>query len=214
MESESVTYDGANWIRYPESSRRSDRVYFKGIIDGELRYLHRHVWEKHHGPIPEGYHVHHRDGDALNNDIGNLEIVTPKDHIEEHWTEERMEAARQHMDEIRELASAWHRSPEGREWHRIHGKESWEGREPVTLICDQCGEEFETLARHGNTRFCSNSCKSAWRRASGIDDERRTCAYCGAWFMVNKYSKATHCSRLCAARHRVDPERTRLQPGS
>ena len=37
--------------------------------------LHRAVWEHHHGPIPPGYHVHHRDGDGLNNDLANLELV-------------------------------------------------------------------------------------------------------------------------------------------
>ena len=25
-------------------------------------YLHRHIWEAHNGPIPDGHHVHHKDG--------------------------------------------------------------------------------------------------------------------------------------------------------
>ena len=39
-------------------------------------YEHRIVYEKHHGPIPSGYDVHHRDGDKLNNDISNLELLS------------------------------------------------------------------------------------------------------------------------------------------
>ena len=30
---------------------------------------HRVIWEKHHGKIPEGYDIHHIDGDGHNNDV-------------------------------------------------------------------------------------------------------------------------------------------------
>ena len=39
------------------------------------RRLHRAVWEHHNGKIPNGYHVHHKDGDRNNNDISNLELL-------------------------------------------------------------------------------------------------------------------------------------------
>src|SRR5580704_10801253 len=47
--------------------------------------LHRYRWSKAHGPIPEGAIIHHSDGNPLNNDVANLECVTPKLHAKHHW---------------------------------------------------------------------------------------------------------------------------------
>lgn len=33
---------------------------------------------------PKGYHVHHKDGNTLNNQKSNLEIKTPHNHISDH----------------------------------------------------------------------------------------------------------------------------------
>ena len=38
------------------------------------------VWEQHNGPIPEGYQIHHIDGDKSNNSIENLQLVSALDH--------------------------------------------------------------------------------------------------------------------------------------
>jgi len=47
-------------------------------------YLHRNVWKDHNGPIPDGHDIHHKDENKLNNNIGNLEILTTKEHGEIH----------------------------------------------------------------------------------------------------------------------------------
>jgi len=39
-------------------------------------YVHRLVAEYFIGSIPEGYCVNHKDGNKLNNDVNNLEIVS------------------------------------------------------------------------------------------------------------------------------------------
>jgi hypothetical protein len=50
----------------------------------------RKVWEQHHGPITqrdtEGfiYEVHHKDFDANNNSINNLELIPIRVHLERH----------------------------------------------------------------------------------------------------------------------------------
>ena len=47
--------------------------------------LHRLIWEDYHGKkIPEGYVVHHIDGNKLNNDIGNLKLMNHSEHLSHH----------------------------------------------------------------------------------------------------------------------------------
>lgn len=202
---ETVEYAGIRWRRYPDSERLSDSRYFKATGHG---YLHRRIWEDANGPIPDGFHVHHRDGDPSNNDLSNLEAVSPKQHLAEHWTPERAAASSKRMDEIRGKASEWHRSPEGRAWHRVHGEDVWKGREEQTAACEQCGKEYASL-KPG--RFCSNKCKSAFRRDSGVDDEKRNCDFCGEEFVINRYSRKRTCSSICAGRLQSRTKRG-LQP--
>jgi hypothetical protein len=44
------------------------------------KYEHRIIWEKHNGKIPSGYIVHHIDGNRINNNIDNLELLPKKQH--------------------------------------------------------------------------------------------------------------------------------------
>ena len=47
-------------------------------------HAHRWVWINHFGTIPEGMDIHHKDGNKLNNKIGNLEMLTRKEHKQKH----------------------------------------------------------------------------------------------------------------------------------
>jgi len=38
--------------------------------------LHRHEWEQTYGPIPKGFNIVFKDGNSLNCDIDNLQMVT------------------------------------------------------------------------------------------------------------------------------------------
>lgn len=38
---------------------------------------HRLIWERVHGPVPEGMQINHINGNKLDNRIANLEVVTP-----------------------------------------------------------------------------------------------------------------------------------------
>lgn len=42
------------------------------------------VWESIHGPLQQGFVVHHHDRDSLNDDPSNLRGMTKRDHINEH----------------------------------------------------------------------------------------------------------------------------------
>lgn len=46
--------------------------------------LHNLIWEKENGKMPKGYEIHHKDCNKLNNDLCNLQLVTPKEHTEIH----------------------------------------------------------------------------------------------------------------------------------
>jgi hypothetical protein len=193
---ETVTYNGVEFRRYPASERRTDRVYFTpggSHRDHGLGRLHQEIWKDLHGPIPPGCDVHHADGDPLNNDPGNLVLAAGSEHRGHH----RARRGPVDLTPAREAARAWHGSPAGIAWHGQHGRESWANRSLVPAVCEYCSAEYRTRKPFG-ARYCSNKCKSAARRASGVDDETRTCAHCGRDWTVNRYLDSECCSRQCA----------------
>lgn len=196
-----IEYNGVKFRRYPHAATRSDRVYFTpGIADRQRgkKRLHEEIWMDNNGPIPADHHIHHRDGNPLNNDAGNLECLPVLEHHRHHHVGQCSDRKRRHLEEIRPLAAAWHSSPAGIEWHRQHAYKSIRAVEPTEHVCERCGKTFETIPKKTN-RFCSNACKAAARRASGVDDIEFTCQVCGEAFTANRYSKRKVCSRSCAA---------------
>lgn len=156
---------------------------------------HAWVWINQKGEIPKGMQIHHIDENKSNNNIDNLMIISASDHMKLHMTKERIDLARKWVDIIRPMTKEWHASKEGRQWHKEHGKKCWDKREYKNLSCNQCKKSFSTKTYHQT--FCSNACKSAWRRAKGYDDIEVGCLYCGNKFKRNKYAKRRFCSRKC-----------------
>lgn len=157
---------------------------------------HVWVWKCKYGGIEKGLHIHHKDGDKSNNHIENLECLTVKEHVSKHeMSEERAAKNFIHVSKIRPLAKKWHASAEGLEWHRQHGFKTWEERQPFTVPCKKCGKIAETKCFHQD--FCSDACKSSWRRQERLDNESRECAVCRNTFEANKYAKTKCCSRKC-----------------
>jgi hypothetical protein len=203
--SEVIEYGGTRFRRYPESQDASLRNYFRPPIHIAMRgveSLHREIWKAERGPIPPGWHVHHIDGNPLNNSLDNLECLPEAEHLSHHGNQECSARKREHLDSIRHLAAAWHSSPEGIAWHKEHGRSTWETHEAEQRTCELCGVLYLTKARQ-TVKFCSNNCRSNARRRSGVDDVDRECRRCKKTFRVNQYSVKTFCGRLCAARHRV-----------
>jgi hypothetical protein len=48
---------------------------------GKTVYVHRLVYESVYGKIPRGCHIHHVDGNRLNNEISNLQLLTIAEHM-------------------------------------------------------------------------------------------------------------------------------------
>lgn len=64
----------------------SERYTEEGYVmikteNGKWRLKNRVVWEQANGPVPNGYVVRHRNGDADDNSIENLYLVSRKDII-------------------------------------------------------------------------------------------------------------------------------------
>ncbi len=207
-----MRFNGILYRRYPQAKNFSDRNYFRCKIADKKKgfgFLHRDIWKFHHGEIPEGFHIHHRDENALNNHIDNLEALHPKEHGRKHKltpNKKRAIAYRKTrlyaLEKARKAAVNWHRSDEGREWHRKHAKKLIAERKKIIKICEFCNNKYQTISISSKDRFCSEKCKSSWRRNSGLDNENRNCEFCKKVFTTNKYTSQKFCSLSCVANKR------------
>ena len=212
-----IEYNGTKYRRYPNAKQTSDRKYYiAGIVERMhgKDYLHRQIYRDFHGPIPEGYHVHHIDEDTENNHPANLRAITKEDHAKHHAETLSPERRALYAEIIVKYgvpkAKEWHRSPEGRAWHSLHAKEIVKNRKKISLQCQKCGKQYECFYTSKN-KFCVNNCKSAARRDSGADDESRNCKSCGAEFKCNRYAVKQFCSCSCRFRKKNKPDCSGLQ---
>lgn len=167
--------------------------------DGTGMRMHRYVWERYNGAIPKGFHIHHIDKNKDNNDISNLELVEGRKHLSIHMEGRDKGKIRELLNRFaRPKAAEWHGSESGREWHKKHWEESKAAMFAERVYeCSFCGREYTTTKAAAGNTFCSNACKSAYRRKSGVDNEERICEVCGAKYVTNKYVKRRTCSRTC-----------------
>lgn len=186
-------------IKFKKDANTGYYLSTKKIGNSRIR-LHRYIWQKYNGEIPKGYDIHHIDHNKDNNEINNLELLVREEHKARHGHElsdEMREFYRKNLNEkARPKASEWHKSKEGREWHKEQYKKTlgkiFNSENYKTFKCENCGKEFKTI-HNGKNRFCSNNCKSAFRRKSGVDDVERVCIKCGRKFKANKYTKRKSC---------------------
>ena len=80
---ESISTQGYRMVDYPEwwAGARKGAKYLEHVIVACQKYG---ITE-----LPKGYVVHHIDEDKLNNDPGNLQIMTRRDHMRHHSTERK-----------------------------------------------------------------------------------------------------------------------------
>lgn len=186
---EIIIHNGVKYSRYPDSPHRQRR-YFKAT-NKKNTSLHRVIYEEHFGPIPQGWIIHHKDGDITNNDPSNLQAMTRSEHNRIHLLDYSwFPNTKPPTPAALKAAAEWHGSEEGRKWHEKHGRDSWKNREPIKAECQHCGTEYESRVPK---KYCSNKCKSAARRASGVDDVDTTCKLCGNVFKSNKYQLLRCC---------------------
>ena len=62
-----------------------DRKGYRRIsVNNRIIREHILVWQHYNGPIPAGMEIHHKDGDKLNNEIDNLELIDSLSHRHLH----------------------------------------------------------------------------------------------------------------------------------
>ena len=92
------------------------------IYNNKRIMLHRYVWIKHNGEIPEDYVVHHIDGNKENNNISNFTLMSNYEHSKMHGDElmenkhdEIMEnLSLRFSEESKSKQKAWRESEEGK----------------------------------------------------------------------------------------------------
>jgi len=157
-----IVYDG---IKFWKASN----YYYQDIRNNGNRTkkaLHHYVWEQFNKQsVPEGYVIHHKDGNKLNNNINNLQLINDSTHRTLHLNQlhknnEYTKKNNENLRIMREKAKLWHKSPEGSKWHKENGKKHWskekrENRE-IIKICGYCGKEFK--AQFERAKYCSKLC--------------------------------------------------------
>lgn len=219
MKSEKIQLDGISFYRHPESKRRAERHYFRSKPNGGERHLHRYIYAKNHGPIPPGCHIHHKDGNSLNNELKNLICLTASDHNKEHAEDEsRKQLLARNSEKMTARWKAeqeWRKTtPEGQDFAAEVVQKMQAGqklaRGKFTITCEQCGKEKQMSGtREGNApRFCGKPCRlAAWKIENGYAHHEREfqCEHCGKSGVTKKALKR-FCSRKCKKAYRPKVE--------
>lgn len=204
---ESITFNGVEYRlmgakRYYLSQAPGNRDR-KGA-----KSLHVAIWEFYNEQeVPEGYSIHHKDGNPFNNDIANLECIPIKQHLSIHsrknWeNEEYRRRGLKQLREAREKAKEWHQSPEGRKWHSEHGKKVARNMPDIPKVCKQCGKEY--MAKRAFSQFCCDRCGEIYRGRNRRVKYAGVCVVCGGRFEATKWKPSAReretCSKACANR--------------
>ena len=154
------------------------------------RYAHRVIYERHFGPIPSGWVVHHKDEDKGNNDPANLEAMPRGEH-------QRLHATGRTNSDVQKAAAA---------------KAIALLRAPKPAKCIQCKADFVSTSSAEVGKFCSRRCLEVWRWVR-FTPELRNCLVCKGEYLARKRFQR-YCCKQCNNRSTVRTYRTEASGGT
>jgi hypothetical protein len=181
-----IEYGGQRWYRNRGGYYRNREGYL----------LHRYMYECEVGPIPDGFDIHHVDGDPGRNEVGNLEPCSRSDHVRKHPP--------------RGVAAM------GRDERSAKAAAEWVERSPRKRQCLYCGGEFFSIGQRATTcgklecvrarqREANQRMRDKKRSLAGPPPKRelrpylgrvRACVVCGDSFRAPD-PRTECCSREC-----------------
>jgi hypothetical protein len=121
---------------------RTDEGYYRCQVGKSMgfraRLLHRDVWISVNGQIPDGFDIHHIDGDKENNHPSNLEALSKADHTREHSSERGFRTWS--YDQFSES-----------------NKRKWALKQPTERTCHNCGDVY--LSTGQRAKYCNARCR-------------------------------------------------------
>lgn len=90
---------------------RKIKVRDDGPVGRRWMLYARYLWERDHGPVPDGMRVVHKDYDTLNDDPANLILATPGDVVY-LWHHHNPKVSEEHFRKLRQ-ATAKHNRERG-----------------------------------------------------------------------------------------------------
>ena len=173
-----------------DTHQRFNGVVYRETVKkhyGVSAQIHRDVWSYFYGEIPNGYHIHHIDGDPANNAITNLQCLTSAEHARRHG---------KLSNPIKKIyiCATCGKKFEGYANSKTHYCE--ECSHPFK-ICAYCDKPFR--ANYRQQKFCSTKCSARYQFKG--HRETRTCPVCGKQFEVAKNRPTICCSISCGNKY-------------
>lgn len=110
--------------------------------NGKNNSAHKVVYEENFGPVPDGFHIHHKDGNRWNNDPSNLEALPGLEH-------RRLHAQNYHRNDSGEWVKLCRWCGELKPLSEFHAKTTDAGNRSTKSVCKPC-RNAENRKRYAN----------------------------------------------------------------
>jgi len=151
-----IIYDGIKWYQ-----KKNKYYETNGSKKDGYKHLHRYIWEKYNGKIPDGYYIHHKDLNRENNDISNLQMVTLAEHNTIHSTGKKL--SKKHIDLLCSINT-------GNKY--AIGNTSWLGRKHTEESKKKMSKSHKgKVINEEGRKNMSNSQKNRWKKMKKLIKE-------------------------------------------